>query len=76
MTDKDKQKIQKIIGEFSDVYQEMESIEKELIILEERRSNVINRVKEIRERESKLLDEMKDKYGDVTLDLEKMEILK
>lgn len=76
MTDKDKQKIQKIISEFSDVYQEMESIEKELIILEERRSNVINRVKEIRERESNLLREMKDKYGDVTLDLEKMEILK
>lgn len=76
MTNKDKQKIQKIISEFSDVYQEMESIEKELIILEERRSNVINRVKEIRERESKLLSEMKDKYGDVTLDLEKMEILK
>ena len=76
MTNKDKQRIQKIITEFSNVYQEMESIEKELIILEERRSNVINRVKEIRERESKLLDEMKDKYGDVTLDLEKMEILK
>ena len=76
MTDKDKQKIQKIISEFSDVYQEMESIEKELIILEERRSNVINRVKEIRERESNLLREMKDKYGDVTLDLEKMEIIK
>ena len=76
MTNKDKQKIQKIITEFSNVYQEMESIEKELIILEERRSNVIDKVKEIRERESKLLNEMKDKYGDVTLDLEKMEIIK
>ena len=76
MTNTDKQRIQKIINEFSDVYQEMESIEKELIALEERRSNVINRVKEIREKESNLLVEMKDKYGDVTLDLEKMEIIK
>ena len=54
----------------------MESIEKELINLEKRRSEAIDKVREIRDREKALLLEMKEKYGDVTLDLEKMEIVK
>jgi len=76
MTNKDKQKIRAIIQEFSSVYSEMESIEKELINLEKRRSEAIDKVREIRDREKALLLEMKEKYGDVTLDLEKMEIVK
>jgi len=76
MTNKDKQKIKAIIQEFSSVYSEMESIEKELINLEKRRSEAIDKVREIRDREKALLLEMKEKYGDVTLDLEKMEIVK
>jgi hypothetical protein len=76
MTNKDKQKIRGIIQEFSSVYSEMESIEKELINLEKRRSEAIDKVREIRDREKALLLEMKEKYGDVTLDLEKMEIVK
>lgn len=76
MTNKDKQKIRTIIQEFSLVYSEMESIEKELINLEKRRSEAIDKVREIRDREKALLLEMKEKYGDVTLDLEKMEIVK
>ena len=76
MTNKDKQKIRAIIQEFSSVYSEMESIEQELINLEKRRSEVIDKVREIREREKALLLQMKEKYGDVTLDLETMEIIK
>lgn len=76
MTNKDKQKIKAIIQEFSSVYSEMENIERELINLEKRRSEAIDKVREIRDREKALLLEMKEKYGDVTLDLETMEIVK
>jgi predicted nuclease with TOPRIM domain len=76
MTKDDKQKIRTVIEQFAEVYQEMETIESELITLEKRRTEVIDRVKSIREAESKLLEEMREKYGDVTLDLEKMEIIK
>jgi cell division protein FtsB len=54
----------------------MEQIEAELKTLESRRIKVIDEIKNIREDERIILEEMKEKYGEVTLDLESMEIVK
>ena len=72
----DKKKIKNIINKFSKVYSEMEQIEAELKTLESRRIKVIDEIKNIREDERIILEEMKEKYGEVTLDLESMEIVK
>jgi len=72
----DKKKIKNIIDKFGKVYSEMENIETELKVLESRRINVLDEIKNIREDERIILKEMKEKYGDVTLNLETMEILK
>ncbi len=71
----DKKKIKNIINKFSKVYSEMEQIEAELKTLESRRIKVIDEIKNIREAERIILEEMKEKYGEVTLDLESMEIV-
>jgi len=72
----DKKKIKNIINKFGKVYSEMEQIEAELKTLESRRIKVIDEIKNIREDERIILEEMKEKYGEVTLDLESMEIVK
>jgi|11_taG_2_1085331.scaffolds.fasta_scaffold66141_2 septation ring formation regulator EzrA len=72
----DKKKIEKVINKFSKVYSEMEEIEAELKTLESRRIKVIDEIKNIREDERIILEEMKEKYGEVTLNLESMEIVK
>ena len=72
----DKKKIKNIINKFSKVYSEMEQIEAELKTLESRRIKVIDEIKNIREDERIILEEMKEKYGEVTLNLESMEIVK
>ena len=72
----DKKKIKNVINKFSKVYSEMEQIEAELKTLESRRIKVIDEIKNIREDERIILEEMKEKYGEVTLNLESMEILK
>jgi cell division protein FtsB len=72
----DKKKIKNVINKFSKVYSEMEQIEAELKTLESRRIKVIDEIKNIREDERIILEEMKEKYGEVTLDLESMEIVK
>ena len=71
-----KKKIKNVINKFSKVYSEMEQIEAELKTLESRRIKVIDEIKNIREDERIILEEMKEKYGEVTLDLESMEIVK
>ena len=72
----DKKKIKNVINKFSKVYSEMEQIEAELKTLESRRIKEIDEIKNIREDERIILEEMKEKYGEVTLDLESMEIVK
>ena len=72
----DKKKIKNVINKFSKVYSEMEQIEAELKTLESRRIKVIDEIKNIREDERIILKEMEEKYGEVTLNLETMEIIK
>jgi septation ring formation regulator EzrA len=72
----DKKKIKTVINKFSKVYSEMEHIEAELKVLESRRIKVIDEIKNIREDERIILKEMEEKYGEVTLNLETMEIIK
>ena len=54
----------------------MEDIESELKVLESKRIKVIDKIKNIREDERIILKEMKEKYGEVTLNLETMEVIK
>ena len=72
----DKRRIKNVIHKFSEVYAEMEDIEYELKVLESKRIKVIDKIKNIREDERIILKEMKEKYGEVTLNLETMEVIK
>ncbi len=72
----DKKRIKNVIHKFGEVYAEMENIEAELKVLESKRIKVIDKIKNIREDERIILEEMKEKYGEVTLNLETMEVEK
>ena len=75
MTKDEKYKITEIITQYTSCYNDILFLEQQIEKLLENKDNLINRLKSIREDESKLVKKLQDKYGkDAILDIEKLEI--
>ena len=75
MTKNEKQKIMEIISLYAKCHDSIEKLEKEITNLGKRKEQLISELKQIRNNEQVVVEELKTKYGeDAVLNLQKMEI--
>ena len=75
MTKKEKQSIVEIVTQYTSCYNDITHLEQHIEKLLDDKNDLVERLKGIREDESRLVKTLQDKYGEeAILDLEKLEI--
>jgi chromosome segregation ATPase len=68
LTRKEKEKASLLKDRFSSVRAEIESVQSEMDILNTKAGTLIRELEELRDQESKFIGNLKEKYGEGTLD--------
>jgi chromosome segregation ATPase len=68
LSEKEKEKASFLKEKFSTVREEIESIQAEMDILNKKAGTLIKELEELRDQESKFIRNLKQKYGEGTLD--------
>lgn len=75
MTKVEKQEVQQIISQYSNCYNDIEFLEKQIVKLLDDKNMLVKRLNDIRESETILIKDLQSKYGyEAVLDLEKLKI--
>ncbi len=76
LTNLEKDEIKNIINNFSSVHNQIEKLESELMKIEKNRKDLMMELHSIRDKEKKLVESLKNKYGENTsLDLESLQLI-
>jgi hypothetical protein len=75
MTKIEKQEVQQIISLYSNCYNDIEFLEKQIVKLLDDKNMLVKRLNDIRDSETALIKDLQSKYGyEAVLDLEKLKI--
>ena len=75
MTKVEKQEVKQIISSYASCYKDIELLEKQIEKLLDDKTQLVDRLNNIRESESLLIKDLQSKYGEnAVLDIEKLEI--